>query len=260
MVQRNDNLMSVENREIEIRECAALEQFGECVRLQKEVFKIPDMEISPVRHLVVTHSAGGFILGAYSGERLVGFVLSVPGFEREKRFFYSHMTAVADDFQNSGIGAKLKWAQREFALAQNVDLIKWTFQPILPRNAYFNLNRLGATIRKYIPNFYGTDYFTSHLEGGRLGLDSDRLYADWDLNSQKVVALANGENFEETGEIVEKVEIPADWSELTKKDMPKAIAEQKRVKNELTEAFGKGLIVRQFERSDAHPKYLLFEN
>lgn len=250
--------MTKENAKIEIRECTTLEELLLCQELQKEVFGLPDIEVSPVRHLVVTRSAGGFILGAFSGGRLVGFVLSVPGFTGEKRFFYSHMTAVAKDFQNAGIGAKLKWAQRDFSLAQNVDLIKWTFQPILARNAHFNLNRLGATIKKYVPNFYGTDYYTAHLENGKLGLDSDRLYADWDLNSEKVSAISKGESGEETGEAVRKVEIPADWNALMNDDLPKAIAEQRRVKSELTEAFEQGLIARAFERSESHPKYLLF--
>ena len=252
--------MNKEEQKIDIRECTTLEEFAECVRLQKEVFGIPDMEVSPVRHLVVTSGAGGFILGAFAENELVGFVLSVPGFDNKKRFFYSHMTAVAKDFQNYGIGAKLKWKQRDFALERKVDLIKWTFQPVLPRNAYFNLNRLGATIRKYVSNFYGTDYFTSHLENGKIGLDSDRLYADWDLNGEKVVALSKGETFQETGKVIQKVEIPADWSELTKTNLPKAVAEQKRIKEEFQTAFAKGLIVREFERSETNPKYLLFDS
>lgn len=251
--------MKKENQEIEIRECTTLKELDGCQELQKKVFGIPDMEVSPVRHLVVTRSAGGFVLGAFAGKRLVGFVLSVPGFEGEKRYFYSHMTAVAEDFQNYGIGAKLKWAQRDFAISQGINLIKWTFQPVLARNAHFNLNRLGATIRKYVPNFYGTDYLTAHLENGKLGLDSDRLYADWNLNDEKVVALAKGENFEETGEIAQKVEIPADWNELKNRDLQKAIGEQKRIKHELSAAFKNGLIIRAFEKSETAPKYLLYK-
>lgn len=250
--------MKKENEEIEVRECTKLEELLLCQELQKEVFGLPEIEVSPVRHMVVTRSAGGFVLGAFAEERLVGFVLSVPGFDKKKKFYYSHMTAVAKDFQNYGIGSKLKWAQRNFALTQDVSLIKWTFQPILARNAHFNLNRLGATIGKYVPNFYGTDYSTSHLEDGKLGLDSDRLYADWNLSSEKVIALSKGDSFKEAGEIVRKVEIPAGWNVLAKNNLPKAIAEQKRIKNELQKAFNEGLIIREFERSETSPKYLLF--
>lgn len=248
----------MENQKIEIRECIALEDLLLCQELQKKVFRLPDIEISPVRHLVVTRSAGGFILGAFDGDNLVGFVLSVPGFYKGESFFYSHMTAVDQGYQNYGIGGKLKWAQREFSLARNVKLIKWTFQPILARNAYFNLNRLGATIQKYIPNFYGTDYHTNHLEGGKLGLDSDRLYADWHLESDKVKQLANGGTFQETEEIVRTIEIPGDWDNLVKTNLEKAIAEQTRVKKEFEAAFAENMICRTFERDETRPKYLLF--
>ncbi|HBE82738.1 MAG TPA: GNAT family N-acetyltransferase, partial [Blastocatellia bacterium] len=98
------------NAQIEIRECATLDELGACVDLQREVFSLPEIELSPVRHFVVTKNAGGFILGAYSGDELIGFVLSVPAFLRGEKAFYSHMTAVKSEFQSFGIGARLKWA------------------------------------------------------------------------------------------------------------------------------------------------------
>ncbi|MGI8467193.1 MAG: GNAT family N-acetyltransferase [Pyrinomonadaceae bacterium] len=252
--------MKNENTKIEIRECSTLEEFRDCAKLQKEVFGLPDIEVSPVRHLIVTKSAGGFVLGAFDGENLIGFVLSVPGFDAGERFFYSHMTAVSQKYQNGGIGAKLKWTQRDFSLARNVNFIKWTFQPVLARNANFNLNRLGATIKKYLPNFYGTDYPNLSAQTAKIGLDSDRLYCNWDLNSEKVIALSNSENFAETGEIALKIEIPNDWNLLVKSDLKKAQAEQERIKNEFQTAFAENLICRAFERSETNPKYVLFKN
>ncbi|MCV4755041.1 GNAT family N-acetyltransferase, partial [Escherichia coli] len=76
-----------------------------CVDLQRQVFTLPEVEISPVRHFVVTKNAGGFTLGAFAEGELIGFVLSVPAFLRGERAFYSHMTAVRADYQGSGIGA-----------------------------------------------------------------------------------------------------------------------------------------------------------
>src|SRR4051812_44234 len=114
---------------IVIRECETLEELSECVELQREVFALPDIEISPVRHLIVTKNAGGFSLGAFDGERLAGFVLSVPAFLNGKDAFYSHMTAVRREYQGRGVGAALKWAQRERALSLGVKYIKWTFEP-----------------------------------------------------------------------------------------------------------------------------------
>lgn len=246
--------------EIEIREVSTIEGFGECARLQREVFALPDLEVSPVRHLVVTRSAGGFTLGAFAGKKLAGFVLSVPMFNAEKRAFYSHMTAVSKDFQNHNIGARLKWAQREMALQENIDFIKWTFQPAQARNAYFNLEKLGAVIKEYQPNFYGTDYGISAQSGEKIGLDSDRLYAEWHLKSEKVKRLANGENFIEPNDAVKTIEIPADWNALLENDLPKAVAEQTGIKREFQAAFAENLICRSFEKSETRPKYLLYKN
>jgi predicted GNAT superfamily acetyltransferase len=243
---------------INLRECTTVEELGDCVQLQRDVFALPEIEISPVRHFIVTKNAGGFTLGTFVDDELVGFVLSVPAFLRGEKAFYSHMTAVKKEFQSYGIGAKLKWAQREKALEKNVRYIKWTFQPVQARNAFFNLEKLGAIVRHYEPNFYGTDYSTSHEIDGNLGLDSDRLFAEWHLESEKVKALANGETYQETDEIVQKIGIPNNWNEIAEADTVKAIAEQNRIKTEFQNAFAKGLIVKGFERSETAPKYLLY--
>ena len=247
-------------KNIEIRECETVEVLQGCVDLQRSVFATPDLENSPVRHLIVTKYAGGFTLGAFDAGKMVGFVLSVPGFKGEKRFFYSHMTAVDQDYQNHGIGAKLKWAQRERSLKEGVNYIKWTFQPVQARNAFFNLERLGASIKTYQPNFYGTDYSTSAEQDSVRGVDSDRLFADWFLDSPKVVALSKGDAFRETGEIVRKIEIPNDWNQLVVADTAKAVAEQERIKREFQTTFAEGLIVKGFERDEKSPKYLVFKD
>ena len=245
--------------EIIIRECTTVEELRDCVALQREVFGLSNIELSPVRHFIVTKNAGGFTLGAFTAEnRLVGFVLSVAMFFGDERSFYSHMTAVSAEFQSFGIGAQLKWAQREKALSKDVKFIKWTFQPVQARNAFFNLEKLGAIVREYKPNFYGTDYSTANEKGEKIGLDSDRLFAEWNLESEKVEKLAKGEKFIETGDIKQTIEIPSNWNELVKTNPQQAIAEQNRVKKEFQAAFAKGLICRSFERDQQNPKYLLY--
>lgn len=243
-----------------IRECESVEDLTQCTRLQREVFALPELEVSPVRHLVVTKHAGGFTLGAFAGDELVGFVLSVPGFDGSERFFYSHMTAVSSEFQSHGIGAQLKWAQRERSLSEKVKLIKWTFQPVQARNAFFNLEKLGAIIRQYKPNFYGTDYSASNKQGEKIGLDSDRLFAEWNLESEKVKKLVKGEKFTETGEIVRTIKIPNDWNALLKNDAEFAKSEQTRVKVEFDNAFAANLVCKSFVRDERNPKYLLFNS
>jgi predicted GNAT superfamily acetyltransferase len=247
--------------EIEIREVTTVEELAECVYLQREVFASPDLEISPVRHLIVAGYAGGWTLGAFAGGNPVGFVLSLPMFrDNGERAFYSHMTAVRQEFQNLRIGARLKWAQRARALSEGVNYIKWTYQPVQARNAFFNLERLGVTIKTYMPNFYGTDYSTSAEQNEIIGLDSDRLFAEWHLNAPKVVALAKGELFTETGKVARTIEIPNHWNNLVATNPEKAIAEQTRIKREFQKAFADGLICKGFERSETSPRYLLFED
>jgi predicted GNAT superfamily acetyltransferase len=132
---------------------------------------------------------------------------------------------------------------------------------VLARNAHFNLERLGVTIGTYMPNFYGTDAEASaEQKEAQQGVDSDRLFADWRLDSPKVVALASGEKYEEPGEVVRTIEIPPDWNALVVRDTKRAIAEQERIKREFQTAFAEGLVARGFERSDTHPKYLLYKN
>ncbi len=247
--------------EIKVRECTEIEKFYGCIDIQRKVFASPELEISPVRHFIVAKNAGGFTLGAFIGEKLVGFVLSNAGIlSTGEPFFYSHMTAVAGEFQNRGIGAKLKWAQRDEAIKRGVKFIKWTFQPVQARNAFFNLEKLGAVVREYQANFYGTDYSTSTAQDEKIGLDSDRLFAEWHLKTGKVVALANGESFRETNKAVKKIEIPVDWNHLVKTNPAQAIAEQTRVKNEFKAAFAENLIAKSFIRNETNPYFLLFKN
>jgi predicted GNAT superfamily acetyltransferase len=241
---------------MKIRECATLDELAACVDLQREVFALPEIEISPVRHFVVTKNAGGFALGAFSGNELVGFVLSVPAFLRGEKAFYSHMTAVRAGFQGSGIGARLKWAQRERALELGVKFIKWTFEPVKARNAFFNLEKLGAIVTEYEENFYGVDYSTAGED--KIGLASDRLFAEWHLESEKVERLANGENFAEPASPHARITIPSDWSAVVKSDPQRALQEQIRVREDFKSAFAAGLIGRRFDRDKA--EYLLYQD
>jgi predicted GNAT superfamily acetyltransferase len=241
--------------ELEIRECTALEDLAECVQIQREVFDLPESELSPVRHLVVTKNAGGFIIGAFDGDRLAGFVLSVPAFVRGERAFYSHMTGVRREYQSHGVGAKLKWAQRTRALAEGVRYIKWTFEPVKARNAYFNLEKLGVVVREYKPNFYGMDYARSN----KIGLPSDRLFAEWYLDSAKVESLASGSEILETRVPALEIEIIDDWLGLVRSSATDARAEQARVRREFENAFGLGFAATGFRRSREKPAYLLYE-
>ena len=245
-----------------IRECKTVGELDDCVYLQREVFGLPDLEISPRRHLIVSRQAGGWTLGAFSGDRLVGFVHHLAAVRPNNEIFgYSHMMAVARDYQNLGVGARLKWAQRERALAEGRTYIKWTWDPMQARNAHFNLNRLGVTVDTFADNFYGTDYNADPAQTAdeRPGLQSDRLFANWHLNSARVASLANGSPAPIKAELVGSITIPADWTALVREDVSRARAEQHRVRTEFQRAFEQRLICAGFERGTDQSKYLLFE-
>ena len=245
------------NNQIEIRELQEVEEFEATLDLQRSVFKFPELEVSPRRHHIVAKHAGGFTLGAFDGEKMVGFATTLPAFRGEERIFYSHMAAVLEEYQSHGIGTGLKWAQREKALERGVNFIQWTFQPVQSMNAYFNIEKLGTIIRRYMPNFYGTGFSNS---GDETELESDRIYADWELESEKVIALSKGENYTEKREIAETIEIPKDWSKILNSDPEVAKIEQKKIKSKFQNAFSNGLICRGFMRGEENPKYLFYKD
>ncbi|MBA3805472.1 MAG: GNAT family N-acetyltransferase [Acidobacteria bacterium] len=253
-----------ERAEIKVRQCVTIDEFEACVRLQREVFKEPDIEISPRRHLIASRRAGGWTLGAFAGSELVGFVhLMVGARDDHEVIGYSHMMAVALAYQNQGLGARLKWAQRERCLREGKRYITWTWHPMQARNAYFNLNRLSVTVRSYAVNFYGTDTdYAAAIEGEApsAGIDSDRLFADWDLDSARVVERAKGLALDQTTAPVKTIEIPPDWLALLKSDAAAARREQLRAREEFMSAFASGLVCGGFERDREHPRYLLYES
>ncbi len=246
---------------VEVREVNTIEEYDACIELQRVAFGLPDLEISPRRHLIVSRMAGGWTLGAFAEDKLVGFVHHLAAVKENDIFGYSHMMAVDPAYQNHGVGAQLKWSQRERALAEGRTFIKWTFEPMRARNAHFNLNRLGVAIREYSVNFYGTDYNTSPGEkaAGVIGFDSDRLFANWELNSPRVEALAQRAEFS-LDESARAVEIPADFSALLKSDPATAKDEVLRVRQEFQSALGDGLICRAFERDEHRPRYLFYSS
>lgn len=260
MAERTQETSATES-EIALRECTTVAEFEQCIALQREVFSFPDVEISPRRHFIVTRCAGGWALGAFIEDKLIGFVHHLVAASGAEVYGYSHMMAVKSEYQNRGIGARLKWAQRARALQEGRTLIRWTWHPMQARNAHFNLNRLGVVVRSYAVNFYGTDYIVPASEMKNApGLDSDRLFAEWELDAERVKTLANGETSELTGAPDAFIEIPPDWTALVKRDAATARREQQRVRHEFEQAFKRGLVCKAFQRDADHPRYLLFSD
>ncbi|MFQ5663801.1 MAG: GNAT family N-acetyltransferase, partial [Terriglobia bacterium] len=149
---------------IEIRACAALEEFERCVELQRLVWGFSDVELVPKDVMVAGCMAGGQLFGAFDGRQMIGFVLSFPGYRPGRAHLHSHMLGVLPAYRNRGVGRGLKLQQREDALARGLELVEWTFDPLELKNAYFNIERLGVIVRRYVPNNYGRT--SSPLHGG----------------------------------------------------------------------------------------------
>src|SRR5882762_2853317 len=243
--------------EIQIRECTTVAEFDACVSLQREIFGLPDLEVSPRRHLIVSQQAGGWTLGAFSRDQLVGFVHHLVAVFSGEVAGYSHVMAVALDYQNKGVGAQLKWAQRERTLSEGRRFIKWTWEPMRSRNAHFNLNRLGVIVEGYAENFYGTDYGSDPAQGA-LGIESDRLFASWYLSAARVSELAQGRQPDPLGAPEYSVAIPSDWNAMLREDAQLARDELLRVREGFKGALAEGLVCAGFERDVAAPRYLFY--
>jgi predicted GNAT superfamily acetyltransferase len=239
---------------IVLRHCQGLDELRACVALQKEVWNFTDAELVPLRMFVVAQKVGGQVMGAFDGNVMVGFALSVPGTRSGHIYLHSHMLAVRQDHRNSGLGRRLKFLQREDALARGIELIEWTFDPLEIKNAFLNIERLGAIARRYNINQYGIT--SSPLQGG---LPSDRLIAEWWLKSKRVeTLLASGKTPPTRTELA--IEVPAQiyqWKAAAEtRDKAKQVQERNR--EQFLRGFSHGLSVLGYERdSEGNGKFLL---
>jgi predicted GNAT superfamily acetyltransferase len=236
---------------IAVRKCEGIGEFQRCVALQKEIWGEEDLEVEPATLFVVAEETGGQVLGAFHGERLVGYTLALVGFADGTVFLHSHMTGVHGDYRDRGVGRALKLYQREEALGRGIRLIVWTFDPLEIRNAHFNLNRLGAISRKYLPNLYGLTTSPLHL-----GLPTDRLWAEWQLDSPRVVA-AVSELAREPAASPATIELPAELDLLKQSDRAAVAKVQARMREEFSAWFARGYAAVGVRKSAAGMAYLL---
>jgi predicted GNAT superfamily acetyltransferase len=222
------------------------------VRLQKEIWGFEDIELLPVRLFVVATKVGGQAFGAFDGERMVGFLLAIPGLKPGGLFYlHSHMMGVLPEYRNRGVGRLLKLAQREEARSRGISLVEWTFDPLEIKNAFFNIERLGAVVRRYVLNQYGTT--TSHLHGG---LPTDRCVAEWHIESERVARITSGE-ITEREPWAARIEVPNEIGDMRVADPRSARGIQESVSEQFLRHFGAGLAVTGFERGSSNSAYLL---
>jgi predicted GNAT superfamily acetyltransferase len=244
-----------------VREARDRSDYEACVRLQRVVWGLSDLEITSVLQLVATVHAGGLLIVADSpGDGVVGFCYAFAALRGGVPHLHSDMLGVAPAFRGLGLGPRLKWAQREAALGRGLRLVTWTFDPMRSANARLNLRHLAAVSRELLPDFYGETTSSLHH-----GLPTHRLLVRWDLASPRVLGRAAGAPLPAPGEPrpvlgltwrsglpvpspgsvdvpapVLHIEVPADWDAVCRADAALARAWQEAVRRAFERLFDRG--------------------
>lgn len=242
---------------IAVRKCTALAEFEACVALQRDIWGEDDLEIEPVSGFIVASETGGQVLGAFDGARLVGYTLGLVGYRHGVIYMHSHHSGVHHDYRDRGVGRSLKLFQRDEALSRDIRLVQWTFDPIELRNAHFNLNRLGAIARQYKANLYGITTSPLHR-----GLPTDRLLAEWHLDSKRVVAAINNlvtepSTRESAYSPSTKIELPVQLEQWKQTDMDSVKKIQDRIRGEFMHCFNRGYAAVGTQNTPTGTAYVL---
>jgi predicted GNAT superfamily acetyltransferase len=242
---------------IRIRSCSGMDEMQACVDLQIETWGYDESDVIPRKTFLLAQKIGGQVMGAFDSDlardadrsadgALIGFAMSLPGLKSTPQgpqpYLHSHMLAVRPSHRNRGLGMQLKWEQRDEALSRSIRHMEWTFDPLQIKNAFINIHRLGAVSRDYRVNFYGVS--SSRLQGG---LPTDRLLAEWELDTPRVEALL-ARRPAAARIIEERIMVPASiekWkaSETTRK---RAFDVQFQNQQKFQQAFLRGLAVVDF--------------
>ncbi len=161
-----------------IEDCRIIE------RLQRDIWRSRDLEVTPDHLLLTMAKEGGIVLLALAeDEQPVGFAYGFLGLTADKRLkLASHQVGVLPAYQGSGVGCQLKLAQREAALARQIDCITWTYDPLEGRNARLNMRKLGAVCHTYL-----RDLYSDMRDELNVGLPTDRFRVDWWLTTEHVL-------------------------------------------------------------------------
>jgi predicted GNAT superfamily acetyltransferase len=256
---------------IQIQPIESIAQMKALEKLQQDVWGWDDLDTTPLMNFIILKELGGSLIGAFDGERIVGFAFGFVGWDDGRAGFHSHMLAVLPSYREHGIGLRLKLAQRTAALEKGFEHITWTFDPLQSTNAHLNFQKLGVVSSKYKVNFYG-DQSSSPLHRC---IGTDRLWVDWFLRSQRVAGRVQGEQSQQTdlngmerliqvgndGQPVSRpiadldnkpgvIEIPERIGLLQRENPNAAVAWRERTRAAFVDAFAAGYVVVDFLRID----------
>ncbi|MBI3097566.1 MAG: GNAT family N-acetyltransferase [Planctomycetes bacterium] len=232
-----------------IRPLRTIAEYHACERLQQRVWQFADREIIPSNELITIAHNGGCVIGAFSGRRMVGFCFGFPAWRNGETYHCSRMLAILPGLRDRGLGFRLKCAQRAFVLRQGLKRIRWTFDPLQARNAFFNIEKLGCTASEYSVDHYGPSTAIFNR-----GLPTDRLIADWEIGSARVVAAlrrtrrAGGVPVRRPPTGTLRCEIPPNIEVLQRSALPLARRWRLRVRRALRLAFRRGFEITGVSR------------
>jgi predicted GNAT superfamily acetyltransferase len=244
--------------QIEIRPGKSFAEIDACIALQREVWQYPELDVVPRRMFVVGQAIGGHLFCAWAGDQLAGYAFAIPGMREGHPYLHSHMVAVAEGYRNHGVGYRLKLAQRDDAIARGIQLIEWTFDPTQRRNAHFNLNKLGAIVRRYSPDFYGPSASVIHR-----GLPTDRLHAEWWVRSARVESVLHSRTLpivpiQRTVTVTNTAQSPiGPGNDKLRVPGNPELELLLHLRRQLMDAFSQGLCAVQFHAEEPQPAYLL---
>lgn len=254
---------------IQIQPIESIAQMKALEKLQQDVWGWDDLDTTPLMNFIIMKELGGTLIGAFEGERVIGFAFGFVGWNDGRALFHSHMLAVHPLYREHGIGLRLKLAQRTAALEKGFEHITWTFDPLQSTNAHLNFHKLGVVSSKYKVNFYG-DQSSSPLHRC---IGTDRLWVEWFLKSQRVAARVQARQEEvdldhlarliqvgNNGEAVSRpsveldgspgvIEIPERIGALQREDPAAAIAWREATRAAFVDAFAAGYVVNDFLRT-----------
>ncbi len=230
-------ILMLTSRDYRIEPLADLERLRECLEIQRKIWGFSDLDLLPLRSLVVSGKIGGQVFGAIDNDNhLLGFLTALPGFREGRVYLHSHMMGVLPECRNRGIGRSLKLAQRQDALSRGISIVEWTFDPLEIQNAYFNIESLGAICRRYDVDTYGMT--SSPLHGN---LPTDRLLAEWHLSSPRVVSRISKSVIPRiASNAAVRLELPYNIRELKATDPVSAAHIQRRLRQRFLDFFGNG--------------------
>jgi predicted GNAT superfamily acetyltransferase len=241
-----------------VRKARGFEELAMCVALQVEVWGYDVEDVIPRKMFLIAQEIGGQVFGAFDtslpgtsdeGEagNMIGFAMALPGIRNGLPYLHSHMLAVRSNYRNQGLGKRLKLAQRKDALERGILLMEWTFDPLEIKNSFLNIHKLGVVVRRYTSNFYGVS--SSRLQGG---LPTDRLHAEWWMDTSRVQEAIDGKPAPFTG-VSETIMVPGaiyEWKNSAEHQQ-KACAVQSENRQRFQQAFAQGLTVVGFIRDAA---------